>query len=70
MAKAKKEEIAVMQEKEAVYSCGEFAAQSYKLFGAAPEIVTVAFKLAAKTEATVEEAKKIVTDFLNKPLEN
>ena len=48
------------------YDVTEFAAASEKLFGAAPECVTAAFRLEGKTKATKKEAQRIVSAFLKK----
>ena len=55
--------------KEAVtYTAAEYARASEKIFDKAysPDIITAAFKMAGKTEATKAEAAEIVGKFLNK----
>lgn len=46
------------------YTSQEFAISG--VFSCAPECVTAAFKQAGKTEATLEEAQKLVKAFLTK----
>lgn len=54
--------------KESVYNVNEFASNAEKVFGpnVRSECVVAAFRMAKKTEATKEEAKKIVTSFMKK----
>lgn len=49
-----------------LYSVTDFASQAKKLFGTTPEAVTVAFHMAGIENATIEEAKKTVSEFLQK----
>lgn len=49
-----------------VYSVSEFAAAADNLFGTVPECVVAAFRCEGITEATKNEAKKIVSAFLKK----
>ena len=49
-----------------VYTVDEFAAAPKSLNVNSPDIIRAAFRLAGKDKATVEEAKKIVTDFKKK----
>lgn len=49
----------------AVYPVAELA-RSAHLFGASPDCVTAAMRTAGKTEATREEAKKLVEAFRKK----
>lgn len=53
-------------ENESTYSAIEFANAARKMFGVSPDIVTAAFAVNNLKEATVAEAKKIVTTFANK----
>lgn len=46
------------------YSVADFAGQAKKIFGTTPEAVTVAFRVAGKDKATVDDAKDIVKKFL------
>lgn len=48
------------------YTVDEFAAAPKVLEVSSPDIIRAAFKVAGKTEATVEEAKKIVSSFKKK----
>lgn len=50
---------------ESTYAVAEFVKASKKL-NASPDIVKAAFKCAGKTQATLEEAKKIVNTFKSK----
>ena len=51
---------------EAIYKVAELAAKARQVFDTPPEVVTAALRTAGKESATVEEAKKIVQDFLNR----
>lgn len=51
---------------ETKYSVSDFAKQARTMFDTTPEVVTVAFKAAKKNTATIEEAKEIVKEFLEK----
>ena len=51
---------------EVTYSIKDFAGQAKRMFGTTPEAVTAALRLAGKEAATIEEAKKIVKEFLEK----
>ena len=46
------------------YTLDEFAQQSKSLFQTHPECVVAAFQLATITQATEEQAKKIIKSFL------
>ena len=48
------------------YTVDEFAAAPKALDVSSPDIIRAAFKVAGKTEATLEEAKKIVSSFKKK----
>lgn len=48
------------------YKASELAAQARQLFGATPEVVAVALKVAGKEAATVSEAKETVNKFLER----
>lgn len=48
------------------YTVGEFATAPEVLEVSSPDIIRAAFKVARKTEATVEEAKRIVSSFKKK----
>lgn len=48
------------------YTVDEFAAAPTTLEVKSPDIIRAAFKVAGKHEATLEEAKKIVSDFKKK----
>lgn len=50
----------------ATYSTAELAAQARQIFGTTPEVVTVAMRTAEKQKATLDEAKTIVQEFLNR----
>lgn len=45
------------------YTVDEFATAPKSLGVTSPDLIRAAFKVAGKVEATVEEAKKIVSDF-------
>ena len=45
------------------YTVDEFAAAPESLEVSSPDLIRAAFKVAGKVEATVENAKKIVSDF-------
>lgn len=49
---------------EVKYSADDFAGNAAKVFGTTPEAVRTALKIAGVKEATVEEAKAIVKNFL------
>lgn len=49
---------------EVKYSVDDFAGQAAKVFGATPEAVRTALRFAGVKEATIEEAKTIVKNFL------
>lgn len=51
---------------ETAYPVSEFAANAAKLFGVNSDMVTAAFFIAGKTEATKTEAKAIVEAFRTK----
>lgn len=51
---------------ETKYSVSDFAKQARAIFDTTPEVVTVALRTAGKTTATVEEAKEIIKNFLEK----
>lgn len=51
---------------ELVYSVEEFQKMAQTIFNCQPECVKAAFMVAQKTTATEPEAKKIVSDFMNK----
>ncbi len=55
-----------MAQETAVYTASELAAQAREIFGAAPEAVTAALKTAGIQSASVEDAKKIVKEFLGR----
>lgn len=48
------------------YKVKELTEAAETLFGVKPECVTAAFSIAGKEEATEQEAKRIVKDFMNK----
>lgn len=63
----KKEEIKTKPKqdiKKQEYTVEEFAQQSKSLFQTQPECVVAAFQLANVTQATEEQAKKIIKSFL------
>ena len=49
-----------------IYSAEELAANAKSLFGTNPECVTAALKINGKDTCTIEEAKRLVNDFLKK----
>lgn len=51
---------------ELVYSVEEFQKMAQTIFNCQPECVKAAFMVAQKMTATEAEAKKIVSDFMNK----
>ena len=53
---------------EAVYTIAEFAGNAARLFGerANADLVTAAFKVAGRQEATLSEAKVIVEEFMKR----
>ncbi len=51
---------------EATYKVAELAAKARQMFGTTPEVVTAALKIADKESATVEDAQKIIQEFLNR----
>lgn len=51
---------------EPTYTVSEFAQSPASLGVKSPDIIRAAFANAGKTEATVEDAKKIVENFKNK----
>ena len=51
---------------EATYKVSELAAKARQMFDTTPEVVSVALQLGGKDSYTVDEAKQIVNDFLNK----
>lgn len=51
---------------EATYKASELAAKARQMFHTAPEVVTVALRLAGKESCTVEEARQIVLTFLSR----
>lgn len=50
----------------ATYKASELASKAYQVFGTTPEVVAVALKTAGKKTATVDDAKKIVKEFLER----
>ena len=56
------------QEAAVTYTVDEFRAASKKLFGYGPEVVDGATYGKTKEAYTVEEMKKLVKDFLEKPV--
>lgn len=62
MAKQSETKTAVLS----TYTVDEFAAAPKSLGVTSPDIIRAAFKVAGKTEATLEEAKKLVLDFKKK----
>lgn len=51
---------------EVKYSVNDFAGQADKLFGTTPEAVRTAFRFSGVKDATIEEAKTIVREFLER----
>lgn len=54
------------EKQESVYTVEEFANAARKTFGVSPDIVSAAFVVNGLTEATLSEARKIVTTFAKK----
>ena len=52
--------------KDVSYTVSELAQAARKIFGVSPDIVTAAFAVRNLKEATVNEARKIVTEFAKK----
>lgn len=51
------------------YTAAELARASRNVFGASPDIVTAALRLAGVNSATVAEAEEIVKKYANKEVE-
>lgn len=56
----------VKKSPEPIYTLEEFIAVSDRVIGEPAECVVAAFRMEKKTEATIEEAKKIVEKFLGR----
>lgn len=67
-AETAEQAIVPKEEDKAMYAAEEFAKASGTIFGRPfhQDIVIGAFKMAGKTEATVEDAAKIMSEFLGK----
>lgn len=59
---------AASENREAVYSAGEFAANAEALFHVKPECVQAAFREKGIMKCTKSDARKIVEDFMKKEI--
>jgi hypothetical protein len=53
-----------VKKQQPVYGAAEFAKNSQQMFQVPSECVSAAFKMAGRTEATLDEAKLMVDQFL------